>query len=205
MGNPLSFSSARPSSIMCWRSSMMLCCCWRERTWPFVSCVRLCSLSRQSSRGDRWMPSLEWRPLLSSNSVQTKRQQESNKVFPVSPGEGETGRGSTVCKTLRDSGEELLLWKNGRPCLKAQRHQNMTAVASFLFRIPVTSASVERVFSLTAAAWTDRRDRCSAELIGREIQVINDSGYGRKESYTYDKALSEAARPNKKCKVKKNT
>ncbi|XP_041850909.1 uncharacterized protein LOC121646098 [Melanotaenia boesemani] len=55
--------------------------------------------------------------------------------------------------------------------LKQTDTPNLTAFASFLFSLPITNASVERVFSLMAASWTDTRNRCSVELIKSEIQV----------------------------------
>ncbi|KAJ8416211.1 hypothetical protein AAFF_G00382330 [Aldrovandia affinis] len=91
--------------------------------------------------------------------------------------------------------------------LQGTKTPNLTAVASFLFSIPITNASVERVFSHMTAAWTDQRNRCSVELIKSEIQVKNNFGYSCKEFYTCalkEKALLEAARSNKKYKVRKN-
>ncbi|KAM7423438.1 hypothetical protein PAMA_011143 [Pampus argenteus] len=92
--------------------------------------------------------------------------------------------------------------------LKGTKTPNLTAVASFLFGIPVTNASVERVFSLMGAAWTDQRNRCSVELIKSEIQVKTNFEYTCKEFYSYalkEKTLLEAARSSKKYKVKQNT
>lgn len=91
--------------------------------------------------------------------------------------------------------------------LQGTKTPNMTAVASFLFSIPITNASVERVFSLMTAAWTDQRNRCSVELIKSEIQVKNNFGYSCKDFYAYalkEKAMLEAARSSKKYKVKKS-
>ncbi|KAM7423439.1 hypothetical protein PAMA_011144 [Pampus argenteus] len=85
--------------------------------------------------------------------------------------------------------------------LKGTKTPNLTAVASFLFGIPVTNASVERVFSLMGAAWTDQRNRCSVELIKSEIQVKTNFEYTCKEFYSYalkEKTLLEAARSSKK-------
>ncbi|KAI4889244.1 hypothetical protein NFI96_024887, partial [Prochilodus magdalenae] len=61
--------------------------------------------------------------------------------------------------------------------LKSTKTPNLTAVASFLFSIPITNASVERVFSLMTAAWSDQRNRCSVELIKSEIQVKTNFEY----------------------------
>ncbi|KAI4808460.1 hypothetical protein KUCAC02_000519, partial [Chaenocephalus aceratus] len=91
--------------------------------------------------------------------------------------------------------------------LQGTNTPNLTAVASFLLSIPITNASVERVFSLMTAAWTDQRNRCSVELIKSEIQVKINFEYSYKEFYTYalkEKALLEAARSSKKYKVKKS-
>ncbi|KAK1880801.1 Eukaryotic elongation factor 2 kinase [Dissostichus eleginoides] len=90
--------------------------------------------------------------------------------------------------------------------LQGTNTPNLTAVASFLLSIPITNASVERVFSLMTAAWTDQRNRCSVELIKSEIQVKTNFEYSCKEFYTYalkEKDLLEAARSSKKYKVKK--
>ena len=43
------------------------------------------------------------------------------------------------------------------------------ALASFLLSVPITNASVERVFSLMTGCWTDTRNRCSVNLIKSEI------------------------------------
>lgn len=91
--------------------------------------------------------------------------------------------------------------------LKHTDTPNLTAVASFLFSIPITNASVERVFSLMTACWTDQRNRCSVELIKSEIQVKSNFRLSCKEFYAYalkEKALLEAARSNKKYKIRKN-
>ena len=91
--------------------------------------------------------------------------------------------------------------------LKGTNTPNLTAVASFIFSIPITNAPVERVFSLMTAAWTDQRNRCSVELIKSEIQVKTNFEYGCTEFYRYvikEKALLEAARSSKKYKPKKN-
>jgi len=91
--------------------------------------------------------------------------------------------------------------------LKGTKTPNMTALASFLLSIPVTNAFVERVFSLMAMAWTDQRNRCSVELIKAEIQIKTNFGYSCIELYSRvmkNKALLEAARSNKKYKVKNN-
>uniref|UniRef100_A0A3B1JVS3 HAT C-terminal dimerisation domain-containing protein n=1 Tax=Astyanax mexicanus TaxID=7994 RepID=A0A3B1JVS3_ASTMX len=91
--------------------------------------------------------------------------------------------------------------------LKSTKTPNLTAVASFLFSIPITNASVERVFSLVTAAWTDQRNRCSVELIKSEIQVKTNFEYSCKEFYSFalkQKALLEAARSSKKYKAKRN-
>lgn len=91
--------------------------------------------------------------------------------------------------------------------LKQTDTPNLTAFASFLFSLPITNASVERVFSLMAASWTDTRNRCSVELIKSEIQVKSNFKLSCKDFYTYvlkEKALLDAARSNKKYKVKKN-
>ncbi|KAL6466103.1 hypothetical protein MHYP_G00262360 [Metynnis hypsauchen] len=91
--------------------------------------------------------------------------------------------------------------------LKSTKTPNLTAVASFLFSIPITSASVERVFSLMTAAWTDQRNRCPVELIKGEIQVKTNFEYSCKEFYSFalkQKALLEAARSSKKYKAKRN-
>ncbi|KAI4799868.1 hypothetical protein KUCAC02_016407 [Chaenocephalus aceratus] len=91
--------------------------------------------------------------------------------------------------------------------LQGKNTPNLTAVASFLLSIPITNASVERVFSLMTAAWTDQRNRCSVELIKSEIQVKTYFEYSCKEFYTYalkEKALLEAARSSKKYKVKQS-
>ncbi|KAL6487843.1 hypothetical protein MHYP_G00044690 [Metynnis hypsauchen] len=75
--------------------------------------------------------------------------------------------------------------------LKSTKTPNLTAVASFLFSIPITNASVERVFSLMTAAWTDQRNHCSVELIKSEIQVKTNSEYSCKEFYSF--ALKQKA------------
>lgn len=49
--------------------------------------------------------------------------------------------------------------------LKHTHTPNMTALASFLLSVPITNASVERVFSLMTGCWTDTRNRCSVNLI----------------------------------------
>ncbi|KAL6490104.1 hypothetical protein MHYP_G00004490 [Metynnis hypsauchen] len=91
--------------------------------------------------------------------------------------------------------------------LKSTKTPNLTAVASFLFSIPITNASVERVFSLMTAAWTDQKNRCSVELIKSEIQVKTNFEYSCKEFYSFalkQKALLEAACSSKKYKAKRN-
>ncbi|KAL6490069.1 hypothetical protein MHYP_G00004140 [Metynnis hypsauchen] len=91
--------------------------------------------------------------------------------------------------------------------LKSTKTPNLTAVASFLFSIPITNASVERVFSLMTAAWTDQKNCCSVELIKSEIQVKTNFEYSCKEFYSFalkQKALLEAARSSKKYKAKRN-
>ncbi|KAJ4926419.1 hypothetical protein JOQ06_008593 [Pogonophryne albipinna] len=91
--------------------------------------------------------------------------------------------------------------------LQGTNTPNLTAVASFLLSIPITNASLETVFSLMTAAWTDQWNRCSVELIKSEIQVKTNFEYSCKEFYTYalkEKALLEAARSSKKYKVKKS-
>lgn len=59
MGDYSSYKSTCPSSIMCWRFSMM-CCWWRERTGPSVRYMTLCYLSRQRSNNNRWVSSMVW-------------------------------------------------------------------------------------------------------------------------------------------------
>lgn len=91
--------------------------------------------------------------------------------------------------------------------LKDANTPNLTALGSFLFSIPVTSAFVERVFSHMTSAWTDQRNRCSVALIKSEIQVKSNFGLSCTEFYSFavkEKALLEAARSNKKYKFKKN-
>ena len=90
--------------------------------------------------------------------------------------------------------------------LQGTNTPNLTALGSFLFSIPVTNAFVERLFSLMTAAWTDQRNRCSVDLIKREIQVKNNVAYNCTEFYSYDvkeKVLLEAVRSNKKYTFKK--
>ncbi|KAL7395465.1 hypothetical protein ABVT39_017241, partial [Epinephelus coioides] len=89
--------------------------------------------------------------------------------------------------------------------LKHTHTPYLTAVASFLFNIPITNASVERVFSRMTECWTDQRNCCSVELMKSEIQVKSNLRF--KEFYAYalkEKALLEAARSDKKYKVRKN-
>lgn len=79
----------------------------------------------------------------------------------------------------------------------------LTAVASFLFSIPITNSSVERVFSRMTACWTDHRNCCSVELMKSEVK----SNFRFKEFYAYalkERALLEAACSDKKYKVRKN-
>ncbi|KAI4897818.1 hypothetical protein NFI96_001407 [Prochilodus magdalenae] len=90
--------------------------------------------------------------------------------------------------------------------LKSTKTPNLTAVASFLFSIPITNASVERVFLLMTAAWSDQRNRCSVELIKSEIQVKTNFEYSCKEFYSFalkQTDLLEAARSSKKYKAKR--
>lgn len=90
--------------------------------------------------------------------------------------------------------------------LKHTDTPNLTAVASFFLSIPITNASVERVFSLMTGCWTDTRNRCSVDLIKSEIQVKSNFTFSCKDFYTYvvkQKALLNAARCNKKYKFKK--
>ena len=90
--------------------------------------------------------------------------------------------------------------------LKHTHTPNMTALASFLLSVPITNASVERVFSLMTGCWTDTRNRCSVNLIKSEIQVKSNFTFSCKDFYTYvvkEKVLLNAARSNKKYKFKK--
>ncbi len=82
----------------------------------------------------------------------------------------------------------------------------MTALASFLLSVPITNASVERVFSLMTGCWTDTRNRCSVNLIKSEIHVKSNFTFSCKDFYTYvvkEKVLLNAVRSNKKYKFKK--
>ncbi|RXN37953.1 zinc finger protein 862-like [Labeo rohita] len=90
--------------------------------------------------------------------------------------------------------------------LKHTHTPNMTALASFLLSVPITNASVERVFSLMTGCWTDTRNRCSVNLIKSEIQVKSNFTFSCKDFYTYvvkEKVLLNAVRSNKKYKFRK--
>ena len=90
--------------------------------------------------------------------------------------------------------------------LKHTHTPNTRALASFLLSVPITNASVERVFSLMTGCWTDTRNRYSVNLIKSEIQVKSNFTFSCKDFYTYvvkEKVLLNAARSNKKCKFKK--
>ncbi|KAJ8006714.1 hypothetical protein DPEC_G00110080 [Dallia pectoralis] len=90
--------------------------------------------------------------------------------------------------------------------LKHTHTPNMTALASFLLSVPITNASVERVFSLMTGCWTDTRNRCSVNLIKSEIQLKSNFTFSCKDFYSYvvkEKVLLNAVRSNKKYKFKK--
>ena len=109
------------------------------------------------------------------------------------------------CVTLPRQQDIVERWapvlENWSIMLKSTKTPNLTAVASFLFSIAITDASVERVFSLMTAAWTDPRNHRSVELIKSEIQVKTNFEYSCKEFYSYalkQKALLDAASSSKK-------
>lgn len=84
---------------------------------------------------------------------------------------------------------------------------NMSAVASFLLSIPITNASVEKVFSIMTAAWTEMRNRCSVDLIKSEIQIKSNFAHNCSDFYSYvlkEKSLLESAQSSKKYKSKKS-
>ncbi len=89
--------------------------------------------------------------------------------------------------------------------LQGTQTPTITAVASSFLSIPITNASLESVFSLMTAAWTDQWNWYSVELIKLkyESRTVLDT---IKDFYTYalEEALLKAACSSKQYKVKKN-
>ncbi len=90
------------------------------------------------------------------------------------------------------------------------RHENAPNLLKLLqhiglLSIPVSNASVERVFSIMGNIWTDERNRLTVDTVRSELTIFFNLPYtctDFKIAVTQNKRLIKAAQPDAKYKAK---